>query len=315
MCSPAPGPRRRWTPTAPPSRGGGWCRGCCATSPSATSRRRCSGPRCRRRCCWRRSASRRSSTRTASWRPRARPAALGVPMIASTASALHPRGDRRGRAATGRAGSSSTGRTSAAIVESFVRRAEAAGYGAIVVTVDTFIPGWKPRDLQQAWLPFLQGMGVANFFQDPVFREGLEKPPEEDVGAATGHFLGVYVNPSLTWDDLGLAARADLAADPRQGHPARRRRPRSGRPRPRRDRRLQPRRPPGRRRDRLARRPRRRSPRRSATTSPSSSTAASAAAATSSRRSPSAPTPSSSAAPTSGASPSRASRASKPSSR
>ena len=58
--------------------------------------------------------------------------------------------------------------------------------------------------------------------------------------------------------DLGrprLAARADLAADPRQGHPARRRRPRGGRPRPRRDRRLQPRRPPGRRRDRLARRP------------------------------------------------------------
>ena len=70
------------------------------------------------------------------------------------------------------------------------------------VTVDTFIPGWKPRDLQQAWLPFLQGMGVANFFQDPVFREGLEKTPEEDPGAATGHFLGVYVNPSLTWDDL-----------------------------------------------------------------------------------------------------------------
>jgi L-lactate dehydrogenase (cytochrome) len=45
-------------------------------------------------------------------------------------------------------------------------------------------------------------MGVANFFQDPVFREGLEKTPEEDVGAATGQFLGVYVNPSLTWDDL-----------------------------------------------------------------------------------------------------------------
>ena len=46
-------------------------------------------------------------------------------------------------------------------------------------------------------------MGVANYFQDPVFRAGLEKPPEEDVGAATGHFLGVYANPSLTWDDLG----------------------------------------------------------------------------------------------------------------
>jgi lactate 2-monooxygenase len=88
------------------------------------------------------------------------------------------------------------------LVESFVGRAERAGYGAIVVTVDTFVPGWKPRDLQQAWLPFLNGMGVANYFQDPVFREGLEKTPEEDQGAATGHFLGVQANPSLTWDDL-----------------------------------------------------------------------------------------------------------------
>ena len=61
------------------------------------------------------------------------------------------------------------------LAASFVGRAEAAGYGAIVVTVDTFIPGWKPRDLQQAWLPFLDGMGVANYFQDPVFRAGLEK--------------------------------------------------------------------------------------------------------------------------------------------
>jgi lactate 2-monooxygenase len=88
------------------------------------------------------------------------------------------------------------------LAESFVKRAEAAGYAAIVLTVDTFIPGWKPRDLQQAWLPFLNGMGVANYFQDPVFRAALEKTPEEDQGAATGHFLGVQANPSLSWDDL-----------------------------------------------------------------------------------------------------------------
>jgi lactate 2-monooxygenase len=88
------------------------------------------------------------------------------------------------------------------LARSFVERAEAAGYGAIVLTVDTFVPGWKPRDLQQAWLPFLNGMGVANYFQDPVFRAGLERPPEEDQGAATGHFLGLQANPSLTWDDL-----------------------------------------------------------------------------------------------------------------
>jgi L-lactate dehydrogenase (cytochrome) len=88
------------------------------------------------------------------------------------------------------------------LARSMVERAERAHYSAIVLTVDTFIPGWKPRDLQQAWLPFLNGMGVANYFQDPVFRAALEKPPEEDVGAATGHFLGVQANPALSWDDL-----------------------------------------------------------------------------------------------------------------
>ncbi|HEY6730474.1 MAG TPA: alpha-hydroxy-acid oxidizing protein [Solirubrobacterales bacterium] len=88
------------------------------------------------------------------------------------------------------------------LARSLVERAEQAGYGAIVLTVDTFIPGWKPRDLQQAWLPFLNGMGVANYFQDPVFRAALEQPPEEDVGAATGHFLGIQANPALSWDDL-----------------------------------------------------------------------------------------------------------------
>jgi len=97
------------------------------------------------------------------------------------------------------------------LAESFVSRAEVAGYRAIVLTVDTFVPGWKSRDLQQAWLPFLSGMGVANYFQDPVFRAGLEKTPEEDQGAATGHFLGVQANPSLTWEDLAwLRERTSL---------------------------------------------------------------------------------------------------------
>ncbi len=94
------------------------------------------------------------------------------------------------------------------LARSIVGRAEAAGYGAIVLTVDTFIPGWKPRDLSQAWLPFLNGMGVANYFQDPVFRAALERPPEEDEGAATGHFLGVQANPSLSWDDLAWLREA-----------------------------------------------------------------------------------------------------------
>ncbi len=86
--------------------------------------------------------------------------------------------------------------------ESFLQRAEAAGYGAIVVTIDNAFPGWKPRDLQNAYLPFLDGEGLANFFADPVFRDSLDVPPEEDAGAAVGRFVGVFGNPALTWNDL-----------------------------------------------------------------------------------------------------------------
>ena len=88
------------------------------------------------------------------------------------------------------------------VARSLVDRAEACGCGAIVVTADNYIPGWKPRDLQRAELPFIKGVGVAQFFTDPVFLAALEKSPEEDLGAAVGHYLGVFVNPSLTWDDL-----------------------------------------------------------------------------------------------------------------
>jgi L-lactate dehydrogenase (cytochrome) len=128
-------------------------------------------------------------------------AALGLPMIASTAAAfsLEEIAEAGGEAPRWFQLYWPNDR---ALAASLVNRAEATGYAAIVLTVDTFVPGWKPRDLQQAWLPFLNGVGVANYFQDPVFREALEKAPEEDVGMATGHFLGVHANPSLSWDDL-----------------------------------------------------------------------------------------------------------------
>ncbi|HVD86472.1 MAG TPA: alpha-hydroxy-acid oxidizing protein [Solirubrobacterales bacterium] len=128
-------------------------------------------------------------------------AAVGVPMIASTAS--HFALERVAEAAgDGPRWFQLYWPNDPGLARSFIERAERAGYGAIVLTVDTFIPGWKPRDLQQAWLPFLNGMGIANYFEDPVFRNALEKSPEEDQGAATGHFLGVQANPSLSWDDL-----------------------------------------------------------------------------------------------------------------
>ena len=88
------------------------------------------------------------------------------------------------------------------ICESFVRRAEAAGYGAVVVTVDTLVLGWRPRDLRNAYLPFLSGAGCAQFFTDPVFRSRLERPPEEDVVGAAVAMLSTFSNLALTWSDL-----------------------------------------------------------------------------------------------------------------
>lgn len=129
-------------------------------------------------------------------------ATVGVPMIASTAShfTLEEIAEAGGEAPRW---FQLYWPNDPELLRSFVGRAERAGYGAIVVTVDAFIPGWKPRDLQQAWLPFLEGSGNANYMRDPVFRAALARPPEEDLGAATGHYLGVLSNPSLTWDDLG----------------------------------------------------------------------------------------------------------------
>lgn len=128
-------------------------------------------------------------------------ASVGVPMIASTlmedpledvAAALgeatgwfqlYPPNDRE-------------------LTESLVRRAEVAGYRAIVVTLDTLTLGWRPRDLSIASFPQLGGLCLANYFCDPVFRSRLAAPPEDDPGAATMLWASIFGNPTLSWDDL-----------------------------------------------------------------------------------------------------------------
>ena len=140
---------------------------------------------------------------------------------------------------------------------SLVDRASAAGYGAIVVTLDTLTLGWRDRDLRNGYLPFLQGEGLAQFFSDPLFRERLDAPPEEDVQTASLMALAAFPNLGLTWSDLEwLRGRTELPLA-RQGRADGRGRPDRARARRRRDRRLQPRRPPGRRRGRLPGRARR----------------------------------------------------------
>jgi lactate 2-monooxygenase len=90
------------------------------------------------------------------------------------------------------------------VTKSLLARARAAGYTALFVTLDTWLLAWRPRDLDQAYLPFLHGVGTANYFTDPAFQAGLAKPVHEDPNAAVLHFVKMFADPTKTWDDLGF---------------------------------------------------------------------------------------------------------------
>jgi lactate 2-monooxygenase len=88
------------------------------------------------------------------------------------------------------------------LTASFLERAKRAEYSAVVVTLDTSLLSWRERDMQNAYLPFLLGEGLANYFSDPVFRATLDQPPEVDPLSAIFKFVSIFSNPTLTWDDL-----------------------------------------------------------------------------------------------------------------
>jgi len=85
---------------------------------------------------------------------------------------------------------------------SFLARAKAAGFSALLLTLDTFILAWRPRDLAHAYLPFLQGLGLANYETDPAFLAGLDKSPQEDPTASILHWQSMFGDPRNTWSDL-----------------------------------------------------------------------------------------------------------------
>lgn len=87
------------------------------------------------------------------------------------------------------------------LAESLVHRAEAAGYAGIVVTLDTWIPGWRPRDLATANFPQLRGKCLANYTSDPNFTSKVDADVVADPRAAVPYWAGIFGN-SLTWDDL-----------------------------------------------------------------------------------------------------------------
>ena len=123
------------------------------------------------------------------------------------------------------------------LVRSFVRRAEGCGCSAIVLTLDTTLLGWRPRDLDLGSLPFLHGKGIAQYTSDPVFRASLSEASGGEVAkarltaaslrafasmvarypgrlgeklrsgeprAAVQRFVATYSRPSLTWENLSF---------------------------------------------------------------------------------------------------------------
>lgn len=87
------------------------------------------------------------------------------------------------------------------VAASLVQRAEAAGYRAIVVTLDTWVTGWRPRDLNTANFPQLRGHVLTNYFSDPAFCKLLDKPPQENPAAAVRAWAKTF-GRVLTWADM-----------------------------------------------------------------------------------------------------------------
>lgn len=116
-------------------------------------------------------------------------------------------------------------------VRSVVGRAEKAGCEALVLTLDTTLLGWRPRDLDLAYLPFLRGLGLGQYLSDPVFRSKIPTSPPDtgirprglslattalslmrkgrefglsmgEMRAAVAHFTATYSRPDLNWSDV-----------------------------------------------------------------------------------------------------------------
>jgi lactate 2-monooxygenase len=87
------------------------------------------------------------------------------------------------------------------VAVSLVSRAEAAGYRAIIVTLDTWLTGWRPRDLNTANFPQLRGHALSNYFADPAFLKRLAQPPQENPAAAVQAWASTF-GKVLTWQDM-----------------------------------------------------------------------------------------------------------------
>ncbi|MHA6781009.1 alpha-hydroxy-acid oxidizing protein [Pseudonocardia saturnea] len=130
-------------------------------------------------------------------------AELGVPMVLSTA-ASHTIEEVAAASGTSPRWYQLYWPIEDAVTVSLLRRARAAGFTVLVVTLDTWLLGWRPHDLDGAYLPFLRGIGAAIPFSDPAFRAGLAAAPEDDPAAAVRHRQRMFQGDAKHWDRLDL---------------------------------------------------------------------------------------------------------------
>ncbi|MCG8922195.1 lactate 2-monooxygenase [Lentzea sp. CC55] len=130
-------------------------------------------------------------------------AELGVPMVLSTASS-HTIEEVAEASGDGPRWYQLYWPNDPEVCASLLERAKKAGYTALVVTLDTWTLAWRPHDLDQAYLPFLRGVGTAIPFSDPAFRAGLQKSPEEDLPMAILRWVGMFTGTDKSWDQLSF---------------------------------------------------------------------------------------------------------------
>ncbi|CAM3905701.1 lactate 2-monooxygenase [Nocardiopsis rhodophaea] len=90
------------------------------------------------------------------------------------------------------------------VTASILRRARDAGFTTLVVTLDTWTLAWRPRDLDNAYVPFVRGVGTAIPFSDPAFRSLLARPPEDDLAGAVLQWVAMFTGTDESWGRLSL---------------------------------------------------------------------------------------------------------------
>jgi lactate 2-monooxygenase len=128
-------------------------------------------------------------------------AAAGVPIVLSTA-ATTPMEDVATANGNGQRWFQLYWPKDKAVAASFLGRAQAAGYSVLVVTLDTRILAWRPRDLDNGYLPFIQGVGIQNYLSDPAFQAGLTSRVDVDPDSAVLRYTQMFGDLSLTWNDI-----------------------------------------------------------------------------------------------------------------